>query len=351
MKRIVATITIIFAACACDAPSRAALDGREGAAHPAIPAETRPADARPSNPASPATGGIPSESGPSTGDGTFTPPALTLRVLRVTSRAGGGDAILVADSAADPPRHVLIDAGDDGAAARALRALGVRSLDLLVLTHAHHDHYGGMDEVLDAVPVRAFAFGGQVRTAATYARLLDRIEREVPTVLVVDSIRRIRLGPGDDATTLTLLPPLPDHLAEDTDNGERLNDGSLAVRIERAGFSFLTTGDAERAANARFASAFAPFVDVDVFKVGHHGSTDATQPEWLDAVTPEVAIVSANGTTHPHARVLQLLEARGIPTYCTPQHGTVTIRVARDGRYTVHPEEGQGTRCRPGRSR
>ena len=276
---------------------------------------------------------------------------LTITVLRVTSTAGGGDAILVADSAAAPPRHVLIDAGDDAAAARALREAGIGTLDLLVLTHAHHDHYGGMDEVLDAVQVRAFAFNGQVRSAVTYRRLLERVEREVPVVIVVDSVRRVRLGEGEQATTLTLIPPLPTHLGEDTSDGERLNEGSLAVRVERGAFSFLTTGDAEHAANRRFATMFPALVDVDVLKLGHHGSTDATDRAWLGATTPEVAIVSANGTTHPHASALALVKELGIPLYCTPQHGAVRVRVAPDGAYRITTELPADRECEPGRSR
>jgi len=278
------------------------------------------------------------------------PTPLTITVLRVSSAAGGGDAILVADSAAEPPRHVLIDAGDDATAARALREAGLRTLDLLVLTHAHHDHYGGMDEVLDAVTVRAFAFNGQVRTAVTYRRLLDRIEREVPLVIVVDSVRRVRLGEGEGATTLTLIPPLSTYLGADTDRGERLNEGSLAVRIERGAFSFLTTGDAEREANRRFSARFPELVDVDVLKLGHHGSRDATDRAWLAATTPEAAIVSANGTTHPHAAVLALLKGRGIPLYCTPQHGAVRVRVAPDGAYHITTELPAERECAPGRS-
>ena len=276
---------------------------------------------------------------------------LTITVLRVTSSAGGGDAILVADSAADPPRHVLIDAGDDAAAARALREAGIGTLDLLVLTHAHHDHYGGMDEVLDAAQVRAFAFNGQVRSAVTYRRLLERVEREVPVVIVVDSVRRVRLGEGEHATTLTLIPPLSTHLGEDTGDGERLNEGSLAVRVERGGFSFLTTGDAEHAANRRFAAMFPALVDVDVLKLGHHGSTDAIDRAWLAATTPEVAIVSANGTTHPHAAALALVKRLGIPLYCTPQHGVVRVRVAPDGAYRVTTNLSADRECEPGRSR
>ena len=326
---LVLVLAGLLAACG---PGQAPVPGRQeppGARESAAAGRAEPADERATDPG---------------------PAALTITVLRVTSTAGGGDAILVADSVATPPRHVLIDAGDDAAAARALRAAGIETLDLLVLTHAHHDHYGGMDGVLDAVQVRAFAFNGQVRSAVTYRRLLERVEREVPLVIVVDSVRRVRLGEGEHATTLTLIPPLPNHLGEDTSDGERLNEGSLAVRVERGGFSFLTTGDAEHAANRRFATLFPALVDVDVLKLGHHGSTDATDRGWLAATTPEVAIVSANGTTHPHAPVLALVRGLGIPLYCTPQHGAVRVRVAPDGAYSITTELPVDRECEPGRS-
>lgn len=305
-------------------------------------------------------GAISTDASPSPSDTTDLPPlpasasrsvdgaAVTIRVLAVTSRSGGGDAILVADSAAVPARHVLIDAGDDDATADALRRLGVDSLDLMILTHAHHDHYGGMSAVLDAVPVRAFAFNGQVRTAVTYRRLLEKIEERVPVVITVDSLRRVRLGADEDATVITLIPPLGRHLHRDTNDGQRLNEESLAVRVERGTFSFLTTGDAEKAANEHFASRFADLVDVDVLKVGHHGSTDATQQFWLEATTPEVAVVSANGTTHPHGPVLRMLERQGIELYCTPQHGMISIRVATDGAFAVQTAESPRNRCLPG---
>nr|PZN90304.1 MAG: hypothetical protein DIU52_08445 [bacterium] len=319
-----------------------------GPGQPPAPARQEPPGTWEGAAESPAPGQAGESAG---GQGADPAASLTITVLRVTSTAGGGDAILVADSAAEPPRHVLIDAGDDATAARFLREAGIEALDLLVLTHAHHDHYGGMDEVLDAVQVRAFAFNGQVRSAVTYRRLLERVEREVPLIIVVDSVRRVRLGEGEDATTLTLIPPLPTHLHEDTDHGERLNEGSLAVRVERGGFSFLTTGDAEHAANRRFATLFPSLVDVDVLKLGHHGSTDATDRAWLAATTPAVAIISANGTTHPHAPVLALVKRLGIPLYCTPQHGTVRIRVGPEGAYRITTELPADRACEPGRSR
>lgn len=272
---------------------------------------------------------------------------LSLHLLPVTARSGGGDAILIADSTITPARHILIDAGDDGAAAAQLGELGVAALDLVVLTHAHHDHYGGLGAVLDVIPVRAFAFNGQVRTAVTYRRLLERLEREVSTVIVVDTVRTIRLGEGDGTAVLTLISPRRDDLATDTDDGRRLNNGSLGVRLDRGRFSFLTTGDAQLEANRRFAAELMDLVDVTVLKAGHHGAANAMQDFWLDATTPEVVVVSANGTTHPHAQALALIAARGIRIYCTPQHGRITLRVERSGGYTVQTAEPAGRACEP----
>src|SRR5690606_1171595 len=122
-------------------------------------------------------------------------------------------------------------------------------------------------------------------------------------------------------------------------------------RVERPGFSFLTTGDAEHAANRRFAERFPALVDVDVLKLGHHGSGDANDAAWLAATTPEAAIISANGTTHPHASVLALVKEHGIPLSCTPQHGAVRVRVAPDRAYRITTELPAGRECAPGRSR
>lgn len=336
---LLAALGFIAVGCGGGSPSRVEPDtrmaatGRTGQAGP-----TRPTDS---------AGAAPDRAAaPSPGDSV--PGPLWIHVLRVTSRSGGGDAILVADSTVVPARHALIDAGDGGEAAAALERLGVSALDLMVLTHAHHDHYGGMGAVLAAVPVRAFAFTGQPRTATTYRRLLERIEESVPLVIVVDSVRRIRFGDGEDATVLTLIPPLPTFLDYTGDDGVRLNEASLAVRVERGAFAFLTTGDAEIRANRWFASNFAELVDVDVLKLGHHGSSDATQPFWLDATTPAVAVISANGTTHPYAAVIALVEERGVELFCTPQHGDVRIRVDRDGGYMVLTDAPPGVRCEPG---
>ena len=274
---------------------------------------------------------------------TVSAPTLTIRVLQVASATGGGgDAVLVADSGGARPWYALVDAGGDGTAAAYLAAAGVDTLDLLVLTHAHSDHYGGMDDVARRVHVRRFVTNGQVRSAVTYQEMLTRVAAVSDTV-IVPSVPWVLSLPGGGRTVI--LPPGPDHLGDDTDDGTELNDGSLGVRFELGTFSYLGTGDGETAANQRFVATYPGWIDVEALKVAHHGSADATQSWWLDAVSPGLALVSANGTTHPHGSTLSMLEAGTPDLFCTPDHGIITVRVNRQGTYAVETDHDARRRC------
>ena len=271
--------------------------------------------------------------------------SLTIRVLQVKSATGGGgDAVLVADSAGASPWHALLDAGD-GSAAAYLAQAGIDTLDLMVLTHAHHDHYAGMPGVFAGVHVRRFAYNGQVRSAVTYDDVLELAWAQADTVLVPDEPWTVSLPGGGH---VVVMPPLNTWTGIDTDDGEELNEGSLAIRVEQGEFSFLTTGDGEAESNAHYRTSYPAWVDADAFKVGHHGSTDATDASWLDAVTPEVAIVSANGVSHPHGATLSWLSARTDDLYCTPEHGVVSLLVDAGGSYAVRTAQDPRIPCGPG---
>ena len=103
-----------------------------------------------------------------------------------------------------------------------------------------------------------------------------------------------------------------------------------------------------RIGNARFAALYPLEMDVEALKVGHHGSSDATDSAWLAATSPRVAVVSANGTTHPHGSVLQLLRGAGLELFCTPQHGWVRFRVDAGGSYAVSTQNNPRFRCETG---
>lgn len=291
---------------------------------------------------------------------------LIVRVLDLGANdaGGGGDALLVTDSSGGGMVHALVDAGpaganaaDPGLVARRLIALGVDSLDLVVLSHAHSDHYAGLGDVLTRIPVGRFYYNGQVRSIASYNAVVTTARSRADTVIVPEALTESAIGFDSVTTLVAILPPLPDYLASDPDSGSLINEGSLGVRLRRGGFEMFVAGDGEVRANARWRSQFATYTGaLDVLKVGHHGANDAIFDNgfsggsaWLAHTAPAVALVSANGTSHPRRNATGFLLARpGLTTYCTNVHGTIEVRVNPEGRYRVDVERNRGADCVPG---
>lgn len=279
--------------------------------------------------------------------------SLTLRLLDVTDSPVGGQAVLLSHESAGRRRHVLIDAGErERTVLRQLRALGVDSLALVVLTHPHTDHYGGLLGVFPVVPVSAFAWSGDTRTLESFTRLLELVDSSGARPLVVDSAdRAVVLVTGNDTLRLALLAPMPPHRARR--RGDPINNRSVGVLVSWRTFSALVPGDAEHPELSDWMRRLGSRLDVDVLVASHHGSRDANStarsPRWYRIVTPRALLISANGRQHPIAEVLDFARANGIPTYCTSVSGSVVVRAVPDGSFDVRPE--RHTACRPGTER
>jgi competence protein ComEC len=266
---------------------------------------------------------------------------LLVRVLDVSDARMGGDAILITDSVAGRARHVLIDASDHGETVVArLREFRVDTLAAVILSHPHADHYGGMADVFARLPVRSFILGGTPRTARTYVSLLHEIAaRHIPVVTADTGTRKVTLVTGRDTVELRLLAPPPGCRAlAGAAAGDDVNNCSLGVRLTRGSFAMLLPGDAQLAELGWWMMTQPALLPAQVLKAGHHGSSNATTADWLDVVQPQAVLISANGRQHPFAQVLDLLAARGIPTYCTADVGTITVRVPRGGAWTITTE-------------
>lgn len=272
---------------------------------------------------------------------------------------GGGDAILVTDSAQGLQAHVLIDAGpagqggsNPGYVADQLQGLGVGSLEALLLTHAHTDHFEGMPAVLNQLSVERFIYNGQERSLSSYTNVINLARNRADTVIVPDDLLELPLT-GDGGSTITIIPPLTAYLG-DTDNSSEINNGSLGARLERGNFSIFFTGDGEVEANLRWRQSYGALSgNVDVLKVGHHGANDAIfdngfdgASTWLDHSDPSILLISANGTTHPRQHALTKILARtNTRTYCTNVHGTIELRVDVAGSHTVTVEKNAEMDC------
>lgn len=262
---------------------------------------------------------------------------LTVDVLSV----GQGDAIIVQSPAG---KTVLIDAGTGKQdVVPMLRARGIDKIDLAIASHAHADHIGGMDEVLEALPVRVFVDQAMAHTTGTYTKVMGLVES-----------RGVAYKPGDrgvsfnldDGIRLELLAP-----AEPKLRGTRsdLNSNSVVVRLTKGDHCMLFTGDAEEPTEQMLLQK--GLEPCDVLKVAHHGSGHSSTQRFLDALQPRHAIISCgkdNKYKHPYPETLERLERVGAAVYRTDTQGT--IRVMTDGtnlRISALGQEDGGERPMP----
>jgi len=202
---------------------------------------------------------------------------LTLSVIDV----GQGDSVLISTSNG---QAMLIDGGPAEASPKVLEAIskaGCEKLDVLMSTHPHADHIGGLARVLDEVPVGKVIDSGKVHTSKTYEGYLEKIlAKDIPFALGRAG-SSFALGP---ATVKILWPVEP--LAQN------INDCSIVVHVLYGKFSALLTGDIEEPSEQALikAGSLSPTM---VLKVSHHGSDTSTMAAFLSIVRPAIAIISA----------------------------------------------------------
>jgi competence protein ComEC len=271
---------------------------------------------------------------PTTVAGTATTPSPHLRVDFID--VGQGDAALITSPTG---KTVLIDGGPREASETLvtfLRARGVGTLDLIVLTHRHEDHLGGLPAVVDAVGARLFMDASFAHPTSGYGALMRALRQRRIPVREAEVGRTIDLGGGTQIELLS--PPVPTITGSRSD----VNANSVVLRLDLGGTGFLFTGDAE-APTERWLLQTGARLRAQVLKVAHHGSRYSSTAPFLRAVDPLAAVISVgthNDYKHPAAATLGRLESLSAHVYRTDLDGPVTVEA--DGkRLTIRTAHGK----------
>ena len=218
---------------------------------------------------------------------------------------------------------MLIDGGEVGQGATVLEAMkkyNIQKIDFLVATHPHSDHIGGLAEVLEKMPTEKVILpriaDEDVPTTLVYENLLDAIYESHAEV--VEAKAGLELYKKNNLSVTCLSPT--------KGSQKNLNNYSAVIRIAYGSTSFLFTGDAEKSIEKQLLKS-GQTLRSDVLKAGHHGSNTASSEEFLQAVLPKYAVISAgtdNSYGHPHAETLKRLQKINAEVFRTDKQGSIT---------------------------
>ena len=214
---------------------------------------------------------------------------------------------------------MLIDAGTNDSTnvlIQDIKELGITRFDIIVATHPHEDHIGGMDAIIKQFDIGTVYMPDVTTNTATFTAMLKEIKNKNLTPVHPTAGMVFNLGNAQ----CTVLAPNSSKYPD-------TNNYSIVIRVVFGSNSFLFTGDAEKLSEDEML-AHGYNLQADVLKVGHHGSDTATSSAFLSAVNPRWAVIevgAGNDYGHPHAVTLQKLTAAGVTIYRTDLNGTVTV--------------------------
>ena len=238
---------------------------------------------------------------------------------------GQGNSILIQ---APYGQTILIDGGDTNTGiVQYLKSLGVQRIDLMIATHPHADHIGGLVQVLQSFPVSKVVTNGELYTTSVYEQFLDAITAAKADYIELKRGDVLSQG-GLDFHCLSPVTP----------TNSDPNENSLVLQFTYGKTTFLLMGDAGAATESDLLSSHL-LSKVDILKVGHHGSTSGTTPAFLNVIKPDLAIYSAglnNPFGHPAPQTIAALQAVDATIYGTDRNGTILVTADLNG-YTAKP--------------
>jgi len=232
---------------------------------------------------------------------------------------GQGDSILIK---IPHNQNILIDGGSDST---VLRRLGEelswydRTIDLMILTHPHDDHVGGLSYVLERYEVKKVLYTGVLHSSPAFLSWLKLLKEKKVTFLIADQAQKIIVA---EDCYFDVIYPKNSLFGKEIDN---LNNSSIVGKLVYLETSFLFSGDAEIEVEK---SLLNDDLKSDVYKAGHHGSITSSGQEFLNKIRPSIVVVQVgidNKFNHPSKRVLKRFERLDSRIFRNDFDGTVRV--------------------------
>lgn len=203
-----------------------------------------------------------------------------------------------------------------------LYAKGVRSIDIMVLTHFDIDHVQGLLSLMDEMPVGMILYG-MPDGSNLYKQMVNIAKNRKIKVARIGREDKFYIG----NVLFEVLHPSKENINYTS------NDSSVVIRMTYGQAAFLFTGDLEHLGEKEVLTSYND-IQADVLKLGHHGSRTSTSKEFLDAVNPKFAVISVgkdNNFNHPSLEILNLLKNKSIKVLRTDIQGGITFKIYDKG--------------------
>jgi len=253
------------------------------------------------------------------------PPLVSPRIFQmIVLDVGQGDAIVIRTPS---KKTILIDTGDktdrrdygEEVIIPYFQSQGIRLIDLLVLTHPHADHIGGAMSVMENMAVDEVLLPKCEYESSLWKNSLEKIaQAQIPIIYADTSLTFNEFEP----VKIRLLHPYYNYR-----NDNNVNNYSVVLRMDYRELSILLTGDAEQEVENILLANQKRFIDVDILKAGHHGSSTSSSEQFITSVTPDYSVISVgenNRYNLPKEEIVQRLEDHGI-VFRTDHDGAVVF--------------------------
>jgi competence protein ComEC len=246
------------------------------------------------------------------------PAQLVITILDV----GQGDATLIE---CPNGKTILIDSGS-GLYPDAGRNIigpylayrGINRIDVVVITHYDFDHYGGLKSLSEIVEISQIIDNGNLEKH-------EKIKSWIPTIKDIKPIHQFDTLQIDPSVKITCLSPFSKRSHPRSHHNK--NNRSVTLLIQYKDIDILLPGDLEALGEKFLVQNHSP-IDIEVLKLGHHGSKTSTTADFLKWSTPEIGIISAgrnNRYGHPHPTVMSRCRNNNMTLYRTDQQGAITL--------------------------